>query len=238
MSKASSGEARPDRDISIAPGGSGAGPQASTLADSGRRSGALAAAALVALAMLEAGCSSCGGPFIACLAVGIPDPPATPLPDAAARVPDGATTSPDAARDTATGTTDAGPPPARCDFARENGSGKITPDLAQAYASNPGPRGVLIGYHRQANIQPLPGCGDQRTCPERDAAVADLDRQVAEIQRCTVERIVAIGGVFLERFWLGNITHARLAAGQAQDIASLTDVRMIEDADAPGPPPP
>jgi hypothetical protein len=206
----------------------------STLADSGRAARVLRAAALVSLAVLAlSGCSDVDPPAAAEQADAAPA-----QPDAAAGVPDATTSPGDAAGEAAAPAADGGAAPAPCAFARENGSGKITPDLARVYASNPGPRGVFILYKRQANVQPLPECAGGRTCPERDAAIAALDQQVAEIQRCTVERIAAIGGVFLERFWLGGITHARLTAGQALDIAGLTDVRSIEDADAPGPPPP
>jgi hypothetical protein len=85
-----------------------------------------------------------------------------------------------------------------------------------------------------------PGCESSggRQCPERDAAIAAIERMVDEIQRCVVERIGMIGGEFLERFWLGNSTLARLSHSQALDIAGLTDVRNMDDGDAPGPPPP
>jgi len=128
-----------------------------------------------------------------------------------------------------------------CSAARESPDGKLTPELLRFYAGNPGPRRVLITHNKGADIQPLPectGCGGCRQCPERDAAIAALDRMVMELQRCTVERITAVGGEFLERFWLGNIIHARLSRAQALDVAALPEVRGIEDAEAPGPPPP
>jgi hypothetical protein len=129
-------------------------------------------------------------------------------------------------------------PTSFCSSAREPTDGKLTPDLLRFYDVAPGPRQVLIGYKTSANVQPLPDCGGPRECPERTAAIAALDREVMELQRCTVERIMAVGGQFLERFWLGNITLARLSRTQSLDVAGLTDVRLIEDAEAPRPPPP
>jgi hypothetical protein len=128
-----------------------------------------------------------------------------------------------------------------CSNQRESAIGKLTPALDHVYNVTPGPRRVFITYKKSADIQPLPvctDCGGCRTCPQRDAALAAIERQVIELQRCTVEHLQQIGGAFLERFALGNITLARLDRAQALDVATLIEVRQLEDADAPGPPPP
>ena len=129
-----------------------------------------------------------------------------------------------------------------CSSDLESPVGKLTPDLLRYYVEKPGPRRVLIVHKRSADIQPLPECtscgSGCRQCPEREAAIAAIDRMVMELQRCTVARIQAVGGEFLERFWLGNIIHARLDRAQALEVARLVEVRLIEDSEAPGPPPP
>jgi hypothetical protein len=151
--------------------------------------------------------------------------------------------TPGAADAAAPGPTDAGPSeqPAACAYVRESLAGKLTEPLIFAFAKNPGPRRVFIQYKRHPVITPLPGCessGGRPPCPEREAAIAAIEQMVDEIQRCVVMRLPMIGGEFLERFWLGNSTLARLDYAQALDIAGLTDVRQLDDADAPGPPPP
>jgi len=125
-----------------------------------------------------------------------------------------------------------------CSWVREAIEGKLTPELLRFYAADPGPREVLIDYKTSANMQPLLGCGRLRECPERAAYITALDREVMELQRCTVERIMAVGGQFLERFWSSNATLARLSRTQALEVAGLTDVRTIGDAEATGPPHP
>lgn len=128
-----------------------------------------------------------------------------------------------------------------CSNARDSGAGKISPQLQQAYQKDASPRRVFLLYRESPTLPPLPectNCGGCRTCPERDAVWAQRDQIVTAFQRCVVDRVRAIGGEFLEQFQIGNITLVRLSLAQATDIAMLADVRQLDDADTPGPPPP
>jgi hypothetical protein len=128
-----------------------------------------------------------------------------------------------------------------CSYTLEAPEPKFEPALREAFDSASTARRVFVILVKRVEITPLPeckGCGSCRTCPERDAALADLIGKIDDAQACPIARIKAVGGEFLESFWLGNSVLARLTREQAMKIASLTDVQNLGDADGPGTPPP
>jgi hypothetical protein len=128
-----------------------------------------------------------------------------------------------------------------CSYGFEAPELKFEPQLWQAFASDPAARRVFVILVKHVELMPVPdcvGCGGCRTCPERDAALADMIHRVEESQKCATAHITATGGEFLESFWIGNSVLARLTREQALRVASITDVQNMDDADGPGTPPP
>jgi hypothetical protein len=128
-----------------------------------------------------------------------------------------------------------------CSYTFEAPEPKFEPTLRQAFDAAPAARRVFVVLVNRVEIAPLPecmGCGNCRTCPERDAALADLMSKIDDAQSCPIAHIKAVGGEFLESFWLGNSVLARLTREQAMKVASLTDVQNLGDGDAAPTPPP
>jgi hypothetical protein len=118
-----------------------------------------------------------------------------------------------------------------CKYERGPFDGKIEKSLLDVYATGVATRNVLILYN-EATTPPLPTCPPpERTCPARQAALDERRKQSEESQRCVVARITAIGGRFELQSPLLPLAIARLSLAQAQDIAALTDVRSIQDAE-------
>jgi hypothetical protein len=175
--------------------------------------------------MFLAGCGSSGSDTPAEGGAPADGPPAPVDTASTADAGAGMDTSPEAG-DTAAG--------GACRFDRESPDDKLAPGLVTLFAANPGPRKVLIGFNQQPATQTLPecqNCGGCQTCAERTAALSAIEREVTEIQKCVLERVKALGGEFLERFALSNVTLVRLDRTQALEVAALTDVRAIEDAE-------
>lgn len=112
-------------------------------------------------------------------------------------------------------------------------SGQLAADVAQGRV----PKNVLVGMNKSLDFQSLPTCANgASTCPERDAAFAELDKSAADSQRCAQEQVRALGGVVLDSFTMGNAFSAQLDANGVREIAARVDVRSVE-GDYPTPPP-
>jgi hypothetical protein len=128
-----------------------------------------------------------------------------------------------------------------CSHSSEAPEPKFDPQLWQVFQSDPAARRVFVVLVKHVELTPVAdcmGCSGCRSCPERDAALADLMHRVEESQKCATAFITATGGEFLESFWLGNSVLAQLTREQALMVASLADVQHLDDGDAPGAPPP
>ncbi|MEA2697716.1 MAG: hypothetical protein QOI66_1987 [Myxococcales bacterium] len=128
-----------------------------------------------------------------------------------------------------------------CSYGFEAPEPKFDPQLSQVFESDPAARRVFVVLVKHVELTPVAdcmSCNGCRSCPERDAALADLMHKVEESQKCATAFITATGGEFLESFWIGNSVLARLTREQALKVASIADVQHLDDGDAPGTPPP
>lgn len=122
-------------------------------------------------------------------------------------------------------------PTGSCRYQRGPADGKIAKTLLDAYAGGAASRNVAVVYNSEPN-DTLPMCPPpDRNCPARQAEVEARRKRADEVKRCVSARITMLGSQPLEvPVLMLPVTLARLTLAQAQDIAGLTDVRSLEDA--------
>jgi hypothetical protein len=137
------------------------------------------------------------------------------------------------------------PDAAACDDAREAVAEAAADKVTLPASGGDGPHEFVVLMKKDLDSEEYPfppPPGDPETGergewqPDDPLLVARVER-IAELQACAVAELEAIGGTYVQSFWLINAFSAEMTLAQAYELAERADIRFIEASETGTPPP-